>query len=471
MSGCKNIPIGRRDFVAGLIGGTVAAQFATGGTAAIPAASALKVGEGVADITPPLGIELGGFHRLPGNERRVQGIRQRSLVRALVLQYEAVQVVLVSLDICGLGHEMATRVRAKVASQTSIPAENIRLCATHTHSAPGFLYLRQWGAVAPEYMATVEKQILRAVELARDDLAPAEVSLGTSRAVGANFNRTTETWKEDDQFTAESSADERWLDSMLHLLHFQRAGGRKDLLWYHFSAHPVCFADEMAGPDFPGMVAERLEKSHGMSPSLLQGHAGDVNPGDGSPWRGDAEETTQGVYDAIVRALEQATRIKIDRLQSNRQPFDFPLDMRLFAQWISAYQQDPGKCASGHWVDARFAQAWYEDNKNRDPKQTALTRSISSLMLGPVGIVFHPAELYSYYGLSIRQKSPAPATLVVGYTDGLVGYLADPVAYEKGEYSAFTVPKIVDYPPFQPEAAAKLSAALVGLMAGARSGR
>jgi hypothetical protein len=415
-----------------------------------------------------LGIELGGFHRLPGNERRVEGIRQKSFVRALILQHQAVQVVLVSLDICGLDDEMATRVRALVAKQTSVPAENVRLCATHTHSAPGFLYMRQWGATAPEYMATVEKQILRAVESARDDLAPAEVSLGMSQAVGANFNRTTKSWKQDDQFTAKSTAEERWLDTMLHVLHFQRTGGRKDLLWYHFSAHPVCFADEMAGPDFPGMVAQRLEKSHGLSPSLLQGHAGDVNPGDGSPWRGDAEETTQGVHDAISKALEKATRIKIDRLHSNRQPFDFPLDLRLLAQWISAYKQDPGKCASGHWVDARFAKAWYDDNKNRAPNQMALTRSISSLLLGPVGIVFHPTELYSFYGLLIRAKSHLPTTLVVGYTDGLVGYVADPTAYKKGAYSVYTVPKIVDYPPFRPEAAEMLSAALLRLLADAK---
>ncbi len=268
---------------------------------------------------------------------------------------------------------------------------------------------------------------------------------------------------------AESSDEDRWLDTMLHILHFQRTGGKKDLLWYHFSAHPVCFADEMAGPDFPGMVANRIEKSHGLSPSLLQGHAGDVNPGDGSPWRGDAEETTQGVCAALGRALENATRIKIDRLRSNRRAFPFPLDMRIFSEWIDAYKQDPEQCAKGHWVDARFAKAWYDDNKNHDLQQTALTRSLSSLVLGPVGIVFHPAELYSFYGLSIREKSPAPTTLVVGYTDGLIGYLADPTAYQTGDYGAFTVPKILDYPPFRPEAASALSAALVQLIASLRN--
>ena len=65
-------------------------------------------------------------------------------------------------------------------------------------------------------------------------------------------------------------------------------------------------------------------------------------------------------------------------------------------------------------------------------------------------MVFHPAELYSYYGLAIRRDSPLADTLVVGYTDGMIGYLPDPEAYRAGEYSAVIVPKILDYPPFAP---------------------
>ncbi len=394
MNGRNDKPMRRRNFVASLVAGSAAVGFAQGETLTDVKIPELKAGEGVADISPPVGIELGGFHRPQGDGRRVKGIRQKSFVRAIVLEYQGTQVAILSLDMCGVGHEMAARTRARIAKQTAIPAENVRLCATHTHSAPGFLYMRQWGAIAPLYMATVEQQAVRAVELAIADLAPSEVALGTSRAVGANFNRTTKVWKTDDAFTAESTDDDRWLDTMLHVLHFQRAGDRNDLLWYHFSAHPVCFADELAGPDFPGMVAQRLEKSHGLSPSLLQGHAGDVNPGDGTPWRGDAEETTTGVYNAISRALENATRIEITRLHSQRRSIAIPLDMRLFAEWIDAYKQDPSKCERGHWVDARFAKAWYDDNVDRDLKQKTLTRSVSSLMLGPVGIVFHPAELY-----------------------------------------------------------------------------
>ena len=74
--------------------------------------------------------------------------------------------------------------------------------------------------------------------------------------------------------------------------------------------------------------------------------------------------------------------------------------------------------------------------------------------LGEVGLLFHPAELYSYYGLEIRRDSPFENTLVFGYTDDFIGYLTDPNAYETSEYAAIVVPKITDLPPFTSEGCA-----------------
>ncbi|NOX99513.1 MAG: hypothetical protein GXP30_07270 [Verrucomicrobia bacterium] len=176
----------------------------------------LRVGEGTADITPPLGIELGGFHRAPGNERRVKGIRQKSFVRALVLDHGETRIALVSLDLVAVGHAMAARTRQAVAKKTNIPADNVRLCATHTHSTPGFIFLRQWGKTSPEYMETVQKQIVHAVATAVEDLAPAQVSLGKNRVVGGNFNRTVKKWKTDENFKTESSHDDRWTLNKVH---------------------------------------------------------------------------------------------------------------------------------------------------------------------------------------------------------------------------------------------------------------
>jgi hypothetical protein len=89
---------------------------------------------------------------------------------------------------------------------------------------------------------------------------------------------------------------------------------------------------------------------------------------------------------------------------------------------------------------------------------------MSAMRLGSVGLVFHPTELYSFYGLAIRRDSPLEQTLVVGYTDDGIGYLTDPAAYKNGEYAATTVPRILDLPPFTPNAARQLTTDAVALL-------
>jgi len=124
------------------------------------------------------------------------------------------------------------------------------------------------------------------------------------------------------------------------------------------------------------------------------------------------------------------------------------------------------KCNRGPWVDARFAEAWYKSSTKRDLNQTNTPAPLSAIQLGEVGLVFQPAELYSVYGLTIRRDSPFADTLVIGYTDDIIGYLPDPKAYDAGEYSAITVPKITDLPPFMPTAASVLTEAAVAMLEG-----
>lgn len=139
-------------------------------------------------------------------------------------------------------------------------------------------------------------------------------------------------------------------------------------------------------------------------------------------------------------------------------------DRELFTTWLARYRDEPEKCASGDWVDAGFARDWYEANVSRPMDQHHLPIAISALHLGDVALAFHPSELYSCYGLAIQRSAPLAETIVVGYSDGLIGYLADPTAYRAGEYAAITVPRILDYPPFPLTAAAELSEAVVSLL-------
>lgn len=424
----------------------------------------LRAGEAVVDITPPVGTELGGFHRKPGNERRVRAIRQPTVARALVLEHGPMRTAIISLEVACVGRELANRIRAQAAEKTGILAEHVRVTCTHTHSMPAFCFARQWGGIPQEYMATVQQRAVEAACRACKDLAPAELLVGTARAVGGNHNRTTKTFQTDKEFGPDATDGTRWLDTTVHALLLPRAG-KRTLCWYHFSAHAVCYADELAGPDWPGEVAELVRKHEKLDPGFLQGHCGDVNPGDGSDWRGEIRQTVSAIYPAVKEAIAKAVAVRSTPLHSLREEFRIPYDLDRFRSWLERYRQDPKACTSGEWVDAGFAEDWFRGNAGRDLKETHLPIPLSALRVGELGMLFHPTELYSFYGLAIRRDAPFRHTLVVGYADDMVGYLPDPKAYEAGEYAALTVPKILDYPPYAPTAARQMTAAAIRLLA------
>src|SRR5437867_9519440 len=113
-----------------LIAGLVAAQpgFAADATA-------FRAGESVTDITPPSGTELAGFHKPPGKERRSTGVRQPAGARALVFANSpGNEFAIVSLDVCAVSQEFCREVKNAITHNSGIPAENIRIGATHTHS-------------------------------------------------------------------------------------------------------------------------------------------------------------------------------------------------------------------------------------------------------------------------------------------------------------------------------------------------
>jgi neutral ceramidase len=422
----------------------------------------LEAGEGMADITPPLGVELAGFHKLVGQERVVTGIRQRTFARALVMKTERDRAAIVALDVLGFSKDFARGVQKRVARQTSIPEKNVRVCATHTHSAPSLMPLLQWGGVSKSYNDLVEVRAAEAVLAAEKDLAPADMYIGKQRVTGGNYNRTTKMWKTDQEFTKNSNDQERWLDTMLHALYFQREPPKRSLVWYQFSAHPVCYADGLAAPDWPGLVANKMEARDGLIPAYLQGHCGDVNPGESG--RGDPEKVSEAVYAALHHAVGHSQHVPFERIKVASKNHELEFDLDRFNRQLEQYRKDPKACTRGEWVDAGFAKAWFEQASKWNMRQKTYAAPISAMRFGDLALVFHPAELYSVYGLTIRRDSPFENTIVIGYADDMVGYITDPVAYQKEEYAAIVVPKLVGLPPFKPDTGPKLTAALLQLL-------
>ena len=189
--------------------------FSLSSVSAAEASAPLLVGEGVVDISPPLGTALGGFHYSdPTRPRVATAIHYPPEVRALVLSRSKVSMAIISFDMLNVSFAMVRDVQTRIKSQLGIPATHVRICATHAHSMPSIAFNRHWGANNPEYEETVARAMVKAVQLALKAQATTRRFAGTARAGGANVNRTVRSGaRSAAEFTAESTEKDRWVDA------------------------------------------------------------------------------------------------------------------------------------------------------------------------------------------------------------------------------------------------------------------
>ena len=112
----------------------------TGTFAAPSSAAELQAGVAVVDISPPRGYRMSGYFR----ERLNTGSHDPLQAKALFLRQGDEQAALVFCDLIGIAREVSGRACALAAKKTGIPAANILIAATHSHTGP--LYM---GAPAP----------------------------------------------------------------------------------------------------------------------------------------------------------------------------------------------------------------------------------------------------------------------------------------------------------------------------------
>src|SRR5215218_6676211 len=141
----------------------------------------VRVGAASRVITPdPLLPVSGGM----GPTKPAREKRGEITARAVVFRKGDVSVAVVALDLLGFPSVLADRVRAKVPR---IPAENILIGSTHTHSAPDcYAFPDGKGGHTGDlaYMDSVCDKAGAAVNDAIDRLRPARIRVATGEAQG-----------------------------------------------------------------------------------------------------------------------------------------------------------------------------------------------------------------------------------------------------------------------------------------------
>ena len=413
----------------------------------------LYAGVAQREISPRQPMYLTGY---PKFERTSIGIHDPLLASTLYLSDGVTPLLFVAVDILMLSHEVVQGCRADIQKATGIPAGNILISASHTHSGPvtvDLLAFRHDSFVPPadpDYVNFVSRQILEAGESAWQSAVPARAAFTQAHAEGVGGNRHTPDGSYDPQV------------GILYLVEAQF--GRPLVISVVYGMHPTVLHEDskLISADFPSytrrILAERLP---GTLVLYHNAPCGNLSP------RYHVTSQTFSEAERLGNRLGECIHQAIRDLE----PFSFSEELTLAVSqgWVELPRRTFPTVAEAERL-LRQAIAEYESLKtNGAPHPFVRTAEVTVfgaeecvflagvqqrgevaalqarytpsevqvLRLGEVCYVGLPGELFVEYGLEIKRRSPSRAFVISLANGELQGYIVTPGA--QGYEAAFSL--------------------------------
>ena len=375
-----------------------------GGSAA---RAAIQVGTAVRVITPePLLPVTGGM----GGPKPAREKRGDLTARALVVRKGAVTVGVVALDLLGFPSVLGDRVRAKV---DRIPAANIVIGASHTHSAPDCYALPdgKGGHTGDlNYMNLVCVKAAEALNEAIDRLQPARIKVATGEAKGKiAFN-----------YYAPDLYDRR-----MGVIQAVSPEGKVIATLVNYAIHPEVLGNGrgVLSPDLIGPLCERIESRVGGLALFLNGAQGGMVTADDR----DLDRPTDALrgYWAGTGSWEECVRIgHLMADEGLRLVHDAPeqSDPTLFCDAMVV--RFPVESAV-MWAVVTGSPLRYPHNEDH-----SINARINLINLGDAQILTIPGEALPNIGFYLKRKMRGAHNLLFGLTNDAFGYILTKVDFQ-----------------------------------------
>ena len=216
----------------------------------------LKAGAAKVDITP-------AESELP---KTYEGILDKLYARTIVVDNGTTSAALITLDAGAIPDPLWQTVSKRVEAELGIPAKNVLLTATHSHSAPG----------TPG--AALAQKVFESVQAAKAKLQPARMGYGTGVSY-INVNRNiidpkTRRWWEGPNYDGPS-------DKTVAVVKFETPAGEPIAVYYNYAVHAVTVGQlDKVSADAPGATSHYIEDSFDDKIVAVwsEGACGDQNP-------------------------------------------------------------------------------------------------------------------------------------------------------------------------------------------------
>ena len=226
-----------------------------------------------------------------------EGVLDDLYAEAVVFDDGKTKVAMVTCDLIGLPRPVVVEARRIITDETGIPADNVMISATHTHTGPTVLGLSVIGdltaagnKLSRDYSEQLPKSIARAVRQAAGRLTPARIAYGSVNEPDISFVRRF--WMKDGsmgwnpgKLNPNILRPIGTVDPQVHVVyaetpdskrnrvqdqvapdgsHRNAASDSKPLLTYvNFGMHPDAIGGALVSADFPALfpAARRIQGS------------------------------------------------------------------------------------------------------------------------------------------------------------------------------------------------------------------
>lgn len=411
----------------------------------------LKAGAAIGDITPKDSQFLYGY---PYVERMSTGAHDPLTCTALFIDNGSEQLMFISHDILYLNKAQVAAIRSGISAKTGVPAGNILVSVTHTHSAPtpfDVVISRNDSVVPPadkKYMAFVVEQSVSAGCRAFAAARPAEIGFVVGDATGLGTNRHDPAGPKDMQVPTMlvRGADGRYIAAMLVVC-----------------MHPTVLHEDskLCSADFPHYTREMLRREllgEGCPVVYFTGTSGDQSPRHVTHGNNFSEAQRLGEIVAASVISEAGKGVTfagslplaVASKNLNLPKRDFPT-----VEWALANRDrakahfetlkaDPAadkRCTRTAEVDwfgseeALLLATLAAKGELEDVYASCLPAEIQVVKVGPWCYAAWPGEVFVEFGLWLKEAFKNVS--LIGYANGdLQGYVVTREAVEKRYYES-----------------------------------
>jgi hypothetical protein len=416
-------------------------------------ANSLRAGAAQVVITPPKGAPMAGYY----NSRMAEGTHDDLYAKALVLEADHVKVALVVCDVISLPREVTEQARHIVEQKTGIAADQVMISANHDHTGPVILtYPSRYNlqgemkAIAQQYTDRLPLRIAEAVIEASAHLQPAQMRAAIGHEKTLAFNRR--------YFMKDGSVG--WnpgklnpnilrpagpTDPSVPVVYMETMDGTGIAAYTNFAMHQDTTGGLQFSADYSYTLGRVLQMAKGenLLSMFTIGCAGNVNHLDFSrqdPQSSFAEAARIGAVlgGDVLKTIQRAPIVDVARIEVSSRilQLDPPQFTPEEIAWAHRTQVTFDTDHQAAFLDlVRAAKIIDVEARHGKP----FTAEVQVIALGDqVAFVGFPGEMFTEFGLTLKEDSPFPTTVAVELANGGLGYIPNRQAYPQGAYEVIS---------------------------------